>query len=125
MEPKSFSIFFLFCTPQHIQTVVFFHRLCYTIVKKDLQKRSRLPHRIWETYSAFANALGGIILLGVEEQKDHSLHPVSLPDLGVDALDFDTVEDYRRKGKDSNPHHPWLQLSQTEFLIETGAAQAC
>lgn len=43
-----------------------------------------LPKSLWETYSAFANAEGGVILLGVEELKDRSLHPVDLPD--PDAL---------------------------------------
>lgn len=32
------------------------------------------PDSFWESYSAFANSNGGVILLGVEESKDHTLY---------------------------------------------------
>ena len=43
-----------------------------------------LPHSLWETYSAFANTLGGVILLGVAEHEDKSLY--SVPGLEPEKL---------------------------------------
>lgn len=50
-----------------------------------------LPESIWETYSAFANAEGGIILLGVEELPDKTLHALDLLDPQWLIEDFLTI----------------------------------
>ncbi len=47
-----------------------------------------LPESIWETYSAFANAEGGIILLGVIENADKSLQAINLIDPESLVMDF-------------------------------------
>ncbi len=47
-----------------------------------------LPESIWETYSAFANAQGGIILLGVIEAEDKTLRAIDLPDPEGLIMDF-------------------------------------
>ena len=56
-----------------------------------------LPESIWETYSAFANTLGGIILLGVEELRDKSFRAVDLPSPEWLIEDFwDIVNDTKK-----------------------------
>ena len=39
------------------------------IVLKCKKAESELPKSFWETYSAFANTVGGLVLLGVEENR--------------------------------------------------------
>lgn len=47
-----------------------------------------IPNSIWETYSAFANTDGGLILLGIKEQTDHSLEIVGVDDAEKLTTDF-------------------------------------
>lgn len=47
-----------------------------------------LPNSLWETYSAFANTDGGVILLGVAELPDKTLTPVGVDDAEKLLTDF-------------------------------------
>ena len=42
--------------------------------------RGGLPASLWDTYSAFANCYGGVIILGITEQKDGTWRTTGLED---------------------------------------------
>jgi len=75
-----------------------------------------LPESLWESYSAFANASGGVLLLGVGENPDKSLRILELPDprwlledfyailndpmqVSVNLLTGDDIQVLREEGK--------------------------
>ena len=60
--------------------------------------RGGLPNSLWESYSAFANSEGGVIVLGVKENtKDGSLYVEGLEDVHKLLKDFWNMVNNRQK----------------------------
>lgn len=59
--------------------------------------RDGLPQSLWETYSAMANCYGGMILLGVAENKDGRFLTTGLTDIGKLCKDFWNTINNRKK----------------------------
>lgn len=88
----------------------------FDITKFDLYKEDNrrevkksnggLPSSLWDTYSAFANCYGGVIILGVAENKDGSWRTTGLKaeNQGKLLKEFwDTINN-RKKGKYKSSH---------------------
>lgn len=74
-----------------------FQDLKESICIEGKKAETTLPKSIWETYSAFANTLGGDIILGVDETKERILVPTGV--LDVDGIMKDLWSTLNNKQK--------------------------
>ena len=86
-----------------------------------------LPGSIWQTYSAFANTSGGVILLGVEEKKDKSLHIVGLQNPEKMLEEFWGIINNKQKVSSNILFDKHVQITEVEgkriIMIEVPRAE--
>ena len=66
--------------------------------RREVKKaKEGLPISLWDTYSAFANCYGGVIILGVKEEKDGSWKTTGLKNASKLCKDFwDTINNSKK-----------------------------
>ena len=66
--------------------------------RREVKKaESGLPNSLWDTYSAFANCYGGVIILGVKEDKSGNWHTTGLKNAAKLKKDFWDTLNNRKK----------------------------
>ncbi|QLB13277.1 AAA family ATPase [Bisgaardia hudsonensis] len=88
--------------------------------------RGGLPISLWETYSAFANTDGGIIILGTKEKKDGSLEIIGVENSRKFKDDFfKTINNRQKVSVNLLSDHHWKELSvDNKVIILIGVPRA-
>ena len=88
--------------------------------RREVKKANAgLPTSLWDTYSAFANCYGGVIILGIKENKDGSWITTGLQDVTKLLKNFwDTINNRTKYTFQQHIESKNLYISTTTSLVE-------